>query len=785
MENCTDKKEHQNALEFDKVLVNLSNFAISKIAKEKCRNLKVYDKKVQIEHELELVWEAKILAQNTLSSIPIEEIAQIDTYFKQSRLNAQEIIELNKNLKYARLTKNYILNSSETNSLNEIAKNLYVNKTFEDEVFNIFDNETNIKDSASEKLKSLRNSYKDNKENLKTAINNLLANPSFCENLQDTVVSTRDSRPVFQVKASAKNKVQGIIHDISQSNLTFFIEPASIIPLSNKLRQIEIEIQAEIERILFELSIKFKEIKQELEVNQKILTKLDIVFAKAKYAIHLKAQRAEINNEKYIDIQKMRHPLLVDIKEEVVENDFCLGKNYGCLLITGSNTGGKTVCLKCAGLMVLMTKAGLFVPCLGAKIYPYKDIYCDISKEQSLEQGFSTFSAHIKNISDILDNINDKSLILLDELGSGTDPVEGGCLSKAILNFIKEKNSAAIITTHLGELKELKYKDNYFENATVSFDIQTLKPNYKLITGTSGTSNAIDISLKLGLNPEIVNQARQNLKESSNETSKMFQEIEKTSQNLIKKEQEAELLLNKVKTEKQELEEKLKVLKQNKKKSLENFKKKFQNQLDSARNEIKEVVDNIRKEKSLKVAIRSYEKLNKIENKIRQDFSASDDELSEKFAPIDANNLKIGQNVLVKKLNQVVILNTLPDKKGNVEIRIGNIKSKINISELAKTDKKVAQHLKKIQVSFDTTDNLLSRLDLRGMRAAEAIEYLDNKLDKASLRGLNQITVIHGIGTGALKNAVWEYLKNSPYVAKYRYADDNQGKDGVVIVDLL
>ena len=231
--------------------------------------------------------------------------------------------------------------------------------------------------------------------------------------------------------------------------------------------------------------------------------------------------------------------------------------------------------------------------------------------------------------------------------------------------------------------------------------------------------------------------------------------------------------------------EKLKEVKQNKKKSLESFKKKFQNQLDSARDEIKEIVDEIRKEKSLKVAMRSYNRLNKLETAIREEFSANDDKLAEKFIELKPDELKIGQNVLVKKLEQVVILDSLPDKKGNVEIRIGNIKSKIHISKLAKTDKKVAPHLKKVQVSFDNTDNLLSRLDLRGMRALEAIEYLDEKLDKASLRGLNQITVIHGYGTGALKSAVNDYLKTSPYVAKFYYGDETQGRDGVVIIDLL
>ena len=777
--------DHYIALEFDKVLSSLSKYAISTLGKKACFRLEINNLKEKIEYELSLVDSAKKIIDDTQSVIPIGELADIENLFKQNYLNIDEIIETAKNLQYARLTKNFISKNTQDNNLLEIIKNLYINKDFEDEIFSTFDSELNVKDSASDTLKSLRNSYKDNKDNLKIAINSLLQNPSFVDNLQDTVVSTRDNRPVFQVKASCKNKVSGIVHDVSSTNLTYFIEPSSLVPLSNKLRQIEIEIEAEIDRILAFLSNKLKEIKAELTLNQKILIRLDVIFAKAKYSIFLKAQAADITDEKIIDIQKMRHPLLVEVKENVVENDFVLGKNYNCLLITGSNTGGKTVALKTAGLLVLMTKAGLHIPSIGAKIYPYQSIFCDISKEQSLEQGFSTFSAHIKNIAEILNSIDDNSLVLLDELGSGTDPNEGAALACGILEFIKKKNSAAIITTHLGELKTLKYKDPYFENATVLFDIATLKPKYNLIIGISGTSNAIDISQELGLNAEIIKIARENLISNGSESSKMFLEIEKTNQSLIEKEELAQKNLDEAQKQNTEYEEKLKELKKNKKKSLDNFKKKFQNQLENARDEIKQVVDEIRKEKSLKVAMRSYNRLNSIEQKIREEFSATDDDLAQKFIPLDLNNLKIGQNVLIKKLEQVVILDSLPDKKGNVIVRIGNIKSKIHVSKLAKTDKKVAPHLKKVQVTFDNTDNLLSRLDLRGMRALEAIEYLDEKLDKASLRGLNQITVIHGYGTGALKQAVQDYLKNSPYVAKFRYGDETEGRDGVVIVDLL
>ena len=424
--------EHYLALEFDKVLNNLSAYACCALSKSACFELEINSNKTKIEYELSLVDSAKKLIEDSQTSLPIDDILDIDALFKERSFIASEIFELAKNLRSARLSRNYILNSKYENLVN-IAQNLYCDKAFEDEVFDIFDSELNIKDSASDTLKSLRNSYKDTKENLKAAISALLSNPSFVENLQDYVVTDRDNRPVFQVKASCKNKVQGIVHDVSSTNLTYFIEPTHLVPISNKLRQTEVEIQTEIDRILSVLSNRFKSIQNELKLNKDILIRLDVIFARAKYSIHLKANSAAITESKIIDIQAMRHPLLVEVKKDVVENDFSLGKKHDCLLITGSNTGGKTVALKTAGLMVLMTKAGLHIPSLGAKIYPFKNIFCDISKEQSLEQGFSTFSAHIKNISDIMDNIDSDSLVLLDELGSGTDPSEGAALSKAIL----------------------------------------------------------------------------------------------------------------------------------------------------------------------------------------------------------------------------------------------------------------------------------------------------------------------------------------------------------------
>ena len=662
---------------------------------------------------------------------------------------------------------------------------MYTDKEFEDRIFSTFDADLNVSDNASVELKRLRNSYKSTKDNLKSAISKLLGDDSFVLHLQDTIYTTREGRTVFQVKATDKNKVAGIVHDISASNQTYFIEPSSLVPLNNKLRQIEIEINAEIERILWELTKEFLNIKNELTQSQSALSELDFIFARAKYSIRTKSNPAIICDEKILELQAMRHPLLIGNVEKIVENDFELGKNYKSLLITGSNTGGKTVALKTAGLLTLMTKAGLHIPALGAKIFPFDMVLCDISEEQSISQSLSTFSAHIKNISSIIDNATENSLVLFDELGAGTDPEEGAALARAILEYLCDNDILCVCTTHLGELKILKYENSNFENASVEFNIETLKPSYRLILGLAGSSNAIDIAHNLSLNEKITSAARNILKNAQSPERQVFLKIQETHSALTQKEREAQEIKERSAQIEAQFEEKLKELKTQKKKTLESFKKKYQSQLENARAEIKDTLDLMRKEKSEKIAMRSYSRLARLENSIREEFSSDEEKLQNKYEQIDWQNIKIGQNVLIKGLEQVAQLESMPDKRGKVLVSIGLIKTKVDIKKLAKTDKKINKALKKVSVSFDDmTQTLSNRLDIRGMRAEDAIDYLDKQFDMASLRNLREIIIVHGHGTGALKSAVRNYLSSSPYVAKFRPGGDGEGGDGVSVVDI-
>lgn len=785
MPHQTDTK-HLKSLEFDKVLEILSNFAISPQGKKLCLGAPIYNQKAQIEYHLELTSEARKIfdKEGSFSCFPLEFFADCDEILNAKRLGAQDIIDLARTMRTSRLVKNF-LQKAQMPNLSGFCANLYTDKEHEDKIFNIFDSDLTIKDSASAELKRLKNSLNSTKDNLKSLISGLLSNPDFISHLQDIVWTTREGRTVFQVKATDKNKIQGIVHDISATSQTYFIEPSNLVPIHNKIRQIEVEINAEIERILWELSKEFQKIENELKLTSQTLATLDFIFARAKYSIHTKSTQAEIVDEKILEFQKARHPLLIGNCEKIVENDFEIGKNFKSLLITGSNTGGKTVTLKTAGLLVLMTKAGLHIPALGAKVFPFSKVLSDISEEQSITQSLSTFSAHIKNIGSILNLADENSLILFDELGAGTDPQEGSALARAILEYLVKIDATTICTTHLGELKILKYQNENFENASVEFDVQTLKPTYRLILGLAGSSNALDIAKNLDIKEEIIQNAKNIIKSTSNPENEIFSKIQKTHSELTKKEQEAQQIKENAAQIEAQYQEKLKELKAQKKKALESFKKKYQGQIESARAEIKETLDEMRREKSEKIAMRSYSRLANLEAQARAEFSADEDELQNKYEPIDWNCAKIGQNVLIKGIEQVAKLESMPDNKGRVLVSIGLMKTKTHISKLAKTDKKISKTLKKVSVSFDTmTESLSNRLDIRGMRAQDAIDFLDKQFDLASLKNLHEIVVIHGHGTGVLKSVVRDYLKNSPYVAKFRSGSDSEGGDGVSIVDI-
>jgi DNA mismatch repair protein MutS2 len=526
----------------------------------------------------------------------------------------------------------------------------------------------------------------------------------------------------------------------------------------------------------------------ELELCEKIMAEIDFHFAKARYAVSIHAVEPELTQDKYIYFENMKHPLLLKVSEDVVSNNFEIGKDYKAVIITGSNTGGKTVTLKTIGLFILMAKSGMFLPCTYAKLYPFKDVFADIGDAQSILQSLSTFSSHMTNIIEILKQSNENSFVLFDEICAGTDPVEGAVLAQGILEKLAEKQVTGVFTTHYGELKALEYSNNFFKNASVEFDTETLKPTYKLLIGIPGLSNAISIASNLGLDKDIVDKVKTTLVTMKDPTVAVVEKLQETHQELSKNLKKAQALKESSLEIKKEYEENLDKVKKDKKKTLKNIKNKFDMEMLEARSEIKEILEELRKEKSEKIARRAYSRLAKLEDGFRDEL----DKVSDKnqYLEIDWDKVVVGDVVMLKNMHQKVTILTLPDKNKRVFVDMGNLKMKVKKDELAVLDENYKAP-KKVQIPGTSLRKfelrrleMSSTLDLRGYRVEEALDEVENYLDKASLANLTPVCIIHGHGTGALKEAVRDFLKTSPYVAKFRTGEDAEGGDGVSIVDI-
>ena len=523
------------SLEFDKVLEKLAVYAKTKQSRELCFSLIPFDNIERIESEILFTREAKKILDMP-SDIPIGFVADISEIQKNalvSYLSEGELVDIAKTMRSARLVKNFLNENCGTNSkLGGLAMNLISFKELEDRIFDTFDDDLQIKKDATPELKGLFASLRDTEKNLKSRVADLLGSADFTKHLQETIYTTRDDRIVFQVKAPSKNKVKGIVHDVSATNKTFYIEPECIVPLNNKIREIQSQIHAEFVRILAELTQAVKQELRTIKHSEEILAKIDFHFAKARYAVKIHASEPEILKERLIEFENMKHPLLIGTVENIVTNNFETGKDYKSIIITGSNTGGKTVTIKTIGLFILMAKAGMFLPCTMAKIYPFKQVFADIGDAQSIQQSLSTFSSHMTNIIEIINKSDSDTFVLLDEICAGTDPQEGAVLARVILENLAAKGVYSTITTHYGELKALEYSNPYFKNASVEFDTQSLRPTYKLLIGIPGLSNAISISANLGLDAEIVNKAKEILTSEKDQSIIVVEKLQETQQKL-------------------------------------------------------------------------------------------------------------------------------------------------------------------------------------------------------------------------------------------------------------
>lgn len=778
-------------LEFDKIREELAKYARFKQSKQLCLNLLPQSEPQKIQEQILYTKEAKKILDYAKET-PVEFIADmtaIKTNSAVSYLSEEELNDVAKTMKSSRLLKKFIIeNSKENGQLEQLVSGLISDKTTEDEIFETFDENLNIKQNATPELKGLYSSLKDTEQNIRDTISSLLNNPNFSKYLQNNIYTQRDERVVFQVIAANKTKVPGIIHDVSASSKTFYIEPAQLVPLNNKVREVKSKIHAECIKILVRLTNLVKERMAALEKCEKIISEIDFHFAKARYAVKIQAIEPELTNEKYIYFENMKHPLLILVSENVVANNFEIGKDYKSIIITGSNTGGKTVTLKTIGLFILMAKSGMFLPCTHAVLYPFKNVFADIGDSQSILQSLSTFSSHMTNIIEILKQSNEESFVLLDEICAGTDPVEGAILAQQILEKLASKNVMNVATTHYGELKALEYTNSFFKNASVEFDTETLKPTYKLLIGIPGLSNAISIASNLGLDKDIIDKAKNILITQKDPAVTVVEKLQKTHLELSKNlEQAQEIKENSLELQK-EYEENLNQVKKDKKKTLKNIKIKFDSEIMEAKGEIKSILEELRKEKSEKIARRAYSRLAKLENNFRAEIDKVSD--VNKYIEIDWDKVVPGDTLMLKNLHQKVTVVSLPDKNNRLFVDLGAMKMKVKKDELAILDDKYKEPYKvKIPgTSFNKFElkrhELSQTLDLRGFRVEEALDEVESYLDKASLVNLSPVYIIHGHGTGALKQAVRDFLQTSPYVAKFRPGEDSEGGDGVSVVDI-
>lgn len=788
------KQKSKSVLEFDKIIESLSQFAATFSGKEKALATDVSN------NVDEVILKQKETSQ-ALSIIiekgepPLGGISDVKEYVKRGAvggiISLRGLLACASTLRGARLVKNYVLLNNKEERDYEILENLcnllYTNKDIEEKIFNIVISEEDIADDASPELKRIRKEISIKNNAIKNKINQIVNSPSIQKYLQEPIVTIRNDRFVIPVRKEYKSMVNGIVHDQSQTGSTVFIEPISIVEMTNDISNLKSEEQKEIERICLELSILVGDVSEEMISNHEIVTNLDFIFAKGKYAISINGVEPKINDRGYIRIKQGRHPL-VD-PQKVVPIDVWIGDEFTTLIITGPNTGGKTVSLKTLGLFTLMGLSGLHLPALyGTEISVFNAVYADIGDEQSIEQSLSTFSSHMTNIVKILKEVDEKSFVLFDELGAGTDPTEGAALAIAILETLHSKKIITAATTHYSELKMYALTTNGVINGSVEFDIQTLSPTYRLLIGLPGKSNAFEISKKLGLNSEIIEKARKNIDADKIEFEDAIKQIEENRKYIEKKKDEIDRL---------EIESQKKhkdfILKE--KKSLE----KSEKIIDEANYEARKILENAKKETS--EIIKELRKLNlemdKDKNRqvidLRQKLNEKTNELyenkytdkitDEETYDQDAQ-LKKGDAVKVKSLNQKGHIISEIDSSQNVMVQIGLIKTKVKKLDLIKikSDEEEKQITNTSRMIKLKTSSINHTIDLRGLNLDEALLELDKYLDDAFMSNLNEVQVIHGKGMGILRDGVTQFLRKHKHVKESRLGNFNEGGDGVTVV---
>ncbi len=776
-----------NVLEFNKILEMLKSEATNDLSRRKVDELfPLSDINTIQTLQDELSEGISLLLRK--GSPKIAGMKDITSALKRSEiggvLNTTELLSIAEVLKIARNLLSYY---DEHSILGYYFDALTENRKIEEAIFSAIISEEEIADSASSELAHIRRQITNTHAKIREGLNSIIHSTKYQKYLQESIVTMRNGRYVVPVKAEHRGDVSGIVHDMSATGSTLFVEPNAVVNANNQLRELDIKEQAEIERILAELTAKVSEIIHELFVNQRTIADLDFLFAKAKLALKMKANTPSINKKGIIKIEKGRHPLLN--QQTVVPVTVYLGDEFKTLVITGPNTGGKTVALKTVGLFCLMASSGLAIPAADrTEICVLDQIFADIGDEQSIEQSLSTFSSHMTNIVHILNKITPNSLVLFDELGAGTDPTEGAALAIAILKHIKEIGALTVATTHYSEIKIYALTTEGVENASCEFDVNSLKPTYKLLIGVPGKSNAFAISKRLGLPDYIIDKANEHLSEenirfedviSNLENSRQLAEIDQQTANRYKR--DIELLKNELELEKQKIAD-------TKQKLTATAQREAKKIIEDTKREMEEIIEEIR----LAQKVQSQQELNKTINEAKTKFNtklknADKSQIVPKKQNNDIpKNLMAGSSVFIIDIGQNGTVLTPPKADGNVALQVGIMKMTSHISNLrlVKDFQTEKTALNKSKGGGLRLENIKNEIDLRGNMLEDAIHLSEKYIDDAYLSSLNQVTIIHGKGTGVLRKGIHDMLKHHQNVKSYRLGVYGEGETGVTVVEL-
>ncbi|MBU8770149.1 endonuclease MutS2 [Cytobacillus oceanisediminis] len=775
-------------LEFNKVKEQLLEHVSSSLGRKKAINIRPSTDYEEVIRRQEETDEA-VTVLRIKGNVPLGGIFDIRPHVKRAviggMLSPQELNQISSTIHASRQMKRFVEEFAEEESSLPIllgyTDKIIVLADLETSIRNAVDDNGEVLDSASETLRSLRNQLRTKESRVRERLESMIRSTSAQKMLSDAIITIRNDRFVIPVKQEYRGHYGGIIHDQSSSGQTLFIEPASIVQLNNELQGIRVKEQQEIERILIALSVQAAENSSELETIVEVLGEIDFMFAKARYSKRIKASKPKINNEGKISLFKARHPLIPI--DEVVVNDIKLGAEYSTIVITGPNTGGKTVTLKTVGICTLMAQAGLQIPALdGSETAVFGNVYADIGDEQSIEQSLSTFSSHMVNIVDILDQVDFNSLVLFDELGAGTDPQEGAALAISILDEVYKRGARVIATTHYPELKAYGYNREGVINASVEFDIETLSPTYKLLIGVPGRSNAFEISKRLGLKDQVIETARSYIGADTNQVENMIASLEESRRQAEADMEEANDFLKSAEKLHKDLQKQMAEFYEEKDAMHEKAAERAEDIVEKAKAEAEEIIRDLRKMRMEKHAEVKEHEL--IEAKKRLSEAAPQmSSAKNKLKPKNNKHVfEAGDEVKVLSFGQKGhLLEKVSDNEWQVQIGILKMKVAERDLEYVKSPKPV--ETKPVATVKGKDFHVSLELDLRGERYENALLRVEKYIDDALLAGYPRVSIIHGKGTGALRQGVQEYLKNHRSVKKIRFGEAGEGGTGVTVVE--